>query len=242
MAEGLPEGAEKPTSTVKKALDRSLRLGRSFKNHLINPDYDAGVDPRDYDLITVGRSLLGKAIVDKLSEFVPPTSSSGKKARVLELAAGTGIITKALADRGYEVIGVDLSERALSRLKSKLPDIAVSQVDFNEGLNFADDSFEAITSVWANRFIKDTDYLLQEIHRVLKPGGVFLWPIFPTESRNWKRLSKRGVMPTQAPELAQLARKHGFTTVRAFKANKLQILLNRGITPNQVPDFVVATK
>lgn len=95
---------------------------------------------------------------------------------VLDLPCGWGRLRPALEERGYRVIGGDLSALNLQRHRSEHPGSLVRMdlraLPFQSGT--ADGVFCAFTS-WGY-FATDEENLrqLQEFHRVLRPGGVLL--------------------------------------------------------------------
>jgi demethylmenaquinone methyltransferase/2-methoxy-6-polyprenyl-1,4-benzoquinol methylase len=93
--------------------------------------------------------------------------------RVLDLACGTGDVTWMLAERGAEVIGSDINAdmMALANRKGErdLPFVLADAGD----LPFPDGYFDLVTCSFAGRGFPDWPRVLGEVHRVLKPGGVF---------------------------------------------------------------------
>ena len=95
--------------------------------------------------------------------------------RVLEIGCGQGHLTKRLAARGVDVVGIDANPNA--------PEVAeTSRVVCMraEQLDFEDDSFDAVVSVHAIEHIPELAEALQETARVLAPGGKALF-IYPAE-------------------------------------------------------------
>ena len=99
--------------------------------------------------------------------------------KVLDLAGGTGDLTKALARRvapSGEVVLADINENMVNVGRRRLVDAGVAQwVDFTianaEKLPFADNTFERITIAFGLRNVTDKAAALAEMARVLKPGG-----------------------------------------------------------------------
>ena len=96
-------------------------------------------------------------------------------AQVLDLACGTGDLTKALAQRGWQVTGLDISAEMMEVGKEKcaaLDPKPVFVLGSAEAIPFADASFDAVTIAFGLRNFDRRAQCLQEIRRVLKPGGV----------------------------------------------------------------------
>jgi len=101
--------------------------------------------------------------------------------RVLDLATGTGDQVYALLagdekDRLGQVIGVDPAESMLALAEQKRTtrtggDRAEFHIGDASSLRFAEASFHAVTMSFGIRNVADPLQCLQEIHRVLAPGG-----------------------------------------------------------------------
>lgn len=90
--------------------------------------------------------------------------------RILDVAAGTGGSTAALAESGAEVIACDLSEGMIDVGRRRHPDIEFVQGDATD-LPFESASFDAVTISFGLRNVDDTEKALREMARVVKPGG-----------------------------------------------------------------------
>jgi demethylmenaquinone methyltransferase/2-methoxy-6-polyprenyl-1,4-benzoquinol methylase len=93
---------------------------------------------------------------------------------VLDLACGTGDLTKAMALRGWLVTGLDISSEMMAVAKEKCRDLdphPAFVLGSAESIPFADDSFDAVTIAFGLRNFDHRAHCLQEIRRVLKPGG-----------------------------------------------------------------------
>jgi SAM-dependent methyltransferase len=98
-------------------------------------------------------------------------------ARVLDLACGTGRVAAPLAARGFEVAGLDISQRALAVARDVLPDADLRHGDMRK-LPWPDASFDAVINLWTAFGYFETqeedEQALAEIARVLRPGGRFV--------------------------------------------------------------------
>ena len=93
--------------------------------------------------------------------------------RVLDVACGTGIVARTAADLvapDGTVVGVDLNEAMLTVARRVRPDIEFHQGNA-DALPFADETFDTALSQMALMFFPDRLRSLQEMARVVAPGG-----------------------------------------------------------------------
>jgi ubiquinone/menaquinone biosynthesis C-methylase UbiE len=94
--------------------------------------------------------------------------------RVLDVATGSGNAAIAAARHGCKVVGIDyvpaLLERGRARAEAEGLEIELIDADA-ESLPFADDSFDAVTSVFGSMFAPDHVKTASELLRVVRPGG-----------------------------------------------------------------------
>ncbi len=88
---------------------------------------------------------------------------------VLDVACGTGDMVLELMKRGCAVTGVDISEEMISIAKNKAR--ATYMIADAEALPFPDASFDAVTCAFGVRNFVHLEQGLNEMLRVLKPGG-----------------------------------------------------------------------
>lgn len=126
--------------------------------------------------------------------------------QILDIATGTGDFALLLAKRikPQHIIGADISEgmMAIGREKVKeegLQNVISFQYEDCMQLSFPDGSFDAVTSSYGVRNFQNLDKGLQEMQRVLRPGGQLLIveltppPSFPMKQLFW--LYAHVVMP-----------------------------------------------
>lgn len=114
--------------------------------------------------------------------------------KILDLAAGTGMSSRRLADAGALVVPADLSFNMLSEGRKRQPDLPFVNADALQ-LPFADDTFDAVTISYGLRNVEDTPAALAEMLRVTAPGGRVViaefstptWPPFEAVYRAWIR-------------------------------------------------------
>jgi demethylmenaquinone methyltransferase/2-methoxy-6-polyprenyl-1,4-benzoquinol methylase len=90
--------------------------------------------------------------------------------RILDLAAGTGTSSMALAKSGAEVVAADFSKGMIEVGRRKHPGLTFAEADA-EALPFPDGEFDAVTISFGLRNVEDPKKALAEMYRVTKPGG-----------------------------------------------------------------------
>ena len=114
---------------------------------------------------------------DRWRRFLVSRLELDADASVLDVCTGTGVVAIDIARRtGCQVIGLDLSDRMIEQAHRNLtrPDLAslVSLVKGRaETMPFSDRSFDAVVFTFLLRYVEDTSETLQELVRVLRPGG-----------------------------------------------------------------------
>jgi ubiquinone/menaquinone biosynthesis C-methylase UbiE len=172
----------------------------------------AGSIPDIYDAYLV--PLLFEAYAADLARRAAET----EPARVLETAAGTGVVARALApllgSHAHYVVS-DLNQPMLDRAASRQgPDerIVWRQADALN-LPFEDDSFDAVVCQFGAMFFPDRVGAYRETRRVLKQGGRFLFNVWDRiEENEFSRVVTEAVgaiFPTDPPRfLARMP--HGY--------------------------------
>lgn len=98
--------------------------------------------------------------------------------RVLGVGCGGGHTAEFLARRGATVAGLDQSVESIrvAREHATAGDLDIEyQVGHAEQLPFTDHSFDAVLCVDVLEHVDDVAAVIAEIHRVLHPGGLFLF-------------------------------------------------------------------
>ncbi len=132
--------------------------------------------------------------------------------RVLDVAAGTGLVTAELARRGAgRVVALDQSEEMLSRARARAartPALA-DRVTFVRGeaerLPFADGEFDALTFTYLLRYVDDRAATMRELARVVAPGGRIGMLEFGVPGNAALRAAWRAYTRVGLPALGRLA-------------------------------------
>jgi|GEM_PF-3346508 SAM-dependent methyltransferase len=117
--------------------------------------------------------LLGPWVPRAVVDYVKQLLSRGPK--YLDLGCGNGDVTTKIAEAigAQEVYGVDVDEGSLAKAREK--GLAVFKRDLDrEPLPFEDESFDFVTSVEVIEHLRNPRFMIREVFRVLRAGGVFL--------------------------------------------------------------------
>ena len=108
---------------------------------------------------------------------------------VLETAAGTGVVTRALASRlptNVRYVATDLNQPMLDHAAAKQSD--KNQVTWQQAdalaLPFKDEEFDVVVCQFGAMFFPDKVAASREARRVLKPGGRFFFNVWDRISAN----------------------------------------------------------
>lgn len=94
--------------------------------------------------------------------------------RVLDAGCGSGTLAAELVARGATVTGIDLSENLLAIARDRVAG-EFRQHDLSRPLPFADNSFDLAVASLVMHYLEDWGPTLRELHRVLTPGGRFVF-------------------------------------------------------------------
>jgi 2-polyprenyl-6-hydroxyphenyl methylase/3-demethylubiquinone-9 3-methyltransferase len=134
-------------------------------------------------------NLINKDRCDYIESCIIRTwgNNALRQQEVLEVGCGGGLICAELARRGALAMGVDPSQEALEIARARTRQEGLgTQCTFipgsAEALPFADGSFSVLVCLDVLEHVQDLRATIQEISRVLAPGGLF---VFDTINRTW---------------------------------------------------------
>ena len=121
--------------------------------------------------------------------------------RILETAAGTGMVTRALVSslpESVSIVATDLNQPMLDHASNRLPSTRVTwrQADAQH-LPFRDGEFDAVVCQFGVMFFPDKPRAFSEAYRVLKPDGRFLFNV-------WDRIEENEFAETVVKSVATL--------------------------------------
>ena len=141
-----------------------------------------GYVPEFYDRRMV--PLLFAPYADELVARVPAREGL----RVLELACGTGVVTKRLREAlpaSASLVATDLNEAMTNYARSAVPATGIDwRVADMQSLPFGDASFDVVVCQYGLMFPPDKPQAFREARRVLAPGGVLLANVWGSLDEN----------------------------------------------------------
>ena len=155
----------------------------------------AGSIPKLYETYLV--PLIFEPYAAELANRLKPRPVS----RVLEIAAGTGVVTRALASAlpdSVSIVATDLNQAMLDQAATVGTKRAVEwrQADAMQ-LPFRDGTFDAVVCQFGVMFFPEKSKAFSEARRVLGPGGVFIF-------NAWDRIEENEFADTVTTALASL--------------------------------------
>lgn len=178
-----------------------------------------GSIPENYD------RYLGPLIFDAYAADLAHRLTVPADGHVLETAAGTGIVTRALHNTlpaEVRIVATDLNEPMLEYAKTKFgpADNVAFQLADAQSLPFPAHAFDAVVCQFGIMFFPDKLRALREARRVLKPGGTLLFNVWDSLDHN--HLVRTVIetlatmFPTDPPAFFQTP--YGYYSLDAIKA------------------------
>ncbi|ACY18685.1 class I SAM-dependent methyltransferase [Haliangium ochraceum] len=200
-------------------------------------------DRRYWDQIAQGYDrkvrLFERATEQMLARIADDARGAG---RVLEVAAGTGLVTAVLARAADEIVATDYAAAMVAELEQRvqaqgLTNVRCEQADLY-ALPYEAGSFDAVVASNVLHLVPDLDGAIAALRRVLAPGGSLYAPTF-CHAQTWRsRMLSRVMALTGFPGQRRFT---GESLADALSAAGLQVRA-RDIIPGLLPiGYVVAT-
>ena len=99
------------------------------------------------------------------------------KAKILDLGCATGYLSLILAQKGFDVIGLDFSPRMIKKAKKKLDSTNSHMLkfildDIDHGLKFRKDEFDLVICRRTFRAAEDNELFLNKLHQICKEDAL----------------------------------------------------------------------
>jgi ubiquinone/menaquinone biosynthesis C-methylase UbiE len=166
---------------------------------------------------------------------------------MLELGCGTGHWTEYFSCQGFKVTATDNSEAMLRIAETKKIKNAVFLKADAAELPFPDHSFPVITSVTMLEFVENEKMVLNEIHRVLKPGGHLILGCLnrlsePGKAKNNDEVFKHARFFTSS-EVSRLLSMFGTPSMSfgVYLSSEFELLDGKNKQNTVEPAFIVAS-
>ncbi|CAN5422274.1 bifunctional 3-demethylubiquinone 3-O-methyltransferase/2-octaprenyl-6-hydroxy phenol methylase [soil metagenome] len=162
--------------------------------------------------------------------------------RVLDIGCGGGILADSMARKGANVLGVDLSAKALKvaqlhALEASTPNVEYREISAEALASEQPRGFDAVTCMEMLEHVPDPASVVQACATLVKPGG---WVFFSTINRNAKAFMLAivaaeyvlNMLPHGTHEYAKLIRP---SELAGFcRASGLELVATRGMEHNPV--------
>ena len=132
---------------------------------------------RNYDASV--RWVLGRPL-PRMLELA--SESVRGKGRVLEVAAGTGIVTSAIAQTSEIVVATDYASAMVESLEGRVQDAGLNNVSCEQAdiyaLPYQAGEFDAVVAANVLHLVPDLPAAIEALRKVTKPGGSLVVPTF----------------------------------------------------------------
>jgi SAM-dependent methyltransferase len=153
----------------------SPRPGKEFLDWMYKEEYYASVieDRNTWTEKTLElESKREKVHLNRLIPIMKMRNSYGYK-KLLDIGTGAGYFLKLAKDRGFDVLGIEVSERAAEFARENY-DIPVLNIGIMEEAGFEDRSFDVVALCHVIEHMPYPDVTLMEINRILRDKGLLL--------------------------------------------------------------------
>lgn len=168
--------------------------------------------------------------------------------RLLDVGCGNGAYTTTMASGFDEVVGIEVEPGRLGEFRDRIAgtqhNISLHEMSA-EDMQFPSAHFDVVTAIEVIEHIERLDIALDEIHRVLKPGGALCITcpnrLFPFETHQFRVPgTQRLVKGTYWPFLPYVPPLHRrYATARNYRPHELRELMARHALHEYAVDYVM---
>lgn len=142
-------------------------------------------------------------MIRSASETILDKSGVQSGETLLDVACGTGNLAIPAAERGAIVTGIDITPKLVEICRAEATQKGLD-IDIREGdaeaLDFADDSFDKVISVFGMMFAPQHELAASEMVRTCRPGGTVAITTWTTEGMNGQMFGVIGKHMPPPPE------------------------------------------
>lgn len=138
-----------------------------------NPLFYSGTALYDDFYVDIYDQLVYNKLKDdfEIGEVVNQTTPSSESI-ILDIGSGTGHHVGSLAEKGYKVTGIDISQAMVNKAKANYPSLNFLQGDINRATQFKHNSYTHILCMYFTiYYLKHKERFLQNCFNWLMPGG-----------------------------------------------------------------------
>lgn len=187
-----------------------------------------------------------------LEHFIAKTIKPNSHLKILDYGSGSGLhvdLWRKLFPTS-ELFFCDISIVALEKLTNRYPEYESNVAEFrNNKAQFEDHMFDVIVSIEVMEHVEDLGDYLNDVHRLLKPNGIFIWTtpcgnkfsiehiynVFTNQIektnegyRRWKWEDPTHIRRLKSSEIKPILLEHGFNEVRfRFRSHLFSFVCSR---------------
>ena len=140
--------------------------------------------------------------------------------RVLDIGCGVGYACELFLKHHYQVYGVDISDKAVSLARKRVPQGHFSQVDNGTVLPYQENFFDAVACLGVLEHVLHPESLLKECRRILTSSGIAVFVVPNSLSPYFRFFSGTGQIyekPRTETEWENLLSRSGFQILERLK-------------------------
>jgi ubiquinone/menaquinone biosynthesis C-methylase UbiE len=162
LYDGSDDEAQRRLTEIRRLLDDDLFSTAELTSET-DPRAGYGLWAETYDDDENPIIALEESVVWAVLSAVEPGAA-------LDAACGTGRHARRLAERGYEVVGIDLTAEMLERARARVPEATFLEADLRD-IPAESERFDVVVCALALAHLEDLAPAVAELARVLRPGG-----------------------------------------------------------------------